>query len=141
MAQAPGAKLYSPRLLALSAALADFPLDPGLSRVAEARSRTCGSTIALGIDTDPSGAVARIGMRVSACAVGQSSAAILALEARGKTATDFDEAHAQIAGWLEGRGELPDWPGFDALEAAQPYSGRHGALLMPWKAALEALST
>jgi len=36
---------------------------------------------------------------------------------------------------------LPDWPGLDAIEAARAFPGRHGAMLLPWQAALAALSS
>lgn len=141
MAQRPSEKLYSPRLLALSASLADFPIDDAFDAYAEARSRTCGSTIKLGLTCDDAGQVSRIGMQVSACAVGQSSAAIMAQGIDGETPESLAGAHAQVDAWLKGDGDLPDWPGFEALEAALPHSGRHEAILLPWRAALLALSS
>ena len=141
MAERSGEKLYSPRLLALSAALADFPLDDTFDANSDARSRTCGSTISLGLKTDGSGRFARVGMRVSACAVGQSSAALLAQGIAGKSPDDLAAAFGQIEAWLAGTGALPDWPGFEALAPALPHAGRHEAILLPWRAALLALSS
>ena len=134
-------KLYSPQLLALSTVLADYPLDTNFTFVAEERSRTCGSTIRIGIDLSEDGAIRRLGMQVSACAVGQSSAAILAQSASGLPKEALFKARAEVEAWLVGAGPLPLWPGFDALEPALPHKGRHGALLLPWTAALNALST
>jgi NifU-like protein involved in Fe-S cluster formation len=71
-------KLYSPALLGLATGLARFPLTGDLPLRAETRSRSCGSVIALGVALDGAGMVARIGMQVSACAIGQASAALLA---------------------------------------------------------------
>lgn len=140
---APGsaAKLYTPRLLSLAIELAAFPLTEDLPLTAEARSRTCGSTIMLGVLTGDGGVVERVGLQVSACAIGQSSAAIMAMDARGRTPEDFARALAAIDAWLGGEGSAPQWPGFDALEPALPHPGRHGALLLPWKAMVEALSS
>ena len=135
------AKLYTPRLLGLSAQLARFPLAGEYQHSAEARSRTCGSTITVGLDLGEDGAVTRIGMQVTACAVGQSSAAVLAQDAQGRTARCFAAMLAKIEAWLAGEGPLPDWPGFDALEPALPHKGRHDVLLLPWKAVTEALSS
>lgn len=137
----PGGALYSPSLLALAATLADFPLNREFAHAATARSRTCGSTISIGLDTDPDGAIAQIGMMVTACAVGQSAAAILASSARGRSPADIRRAREMVEKWLEGEGDPPDWPGFEALLPARDYPGRHGALLLPWKAASEALCT
>ncbi|MEM7664486.1 MAG: iron-sulfur cluster assembly scaffold protein [Pseudomonadota bacterium] len=134
-------KLYSPRLLALSAELANFPFDETLPLVSEARSRTCGSTITLGIAIDNRGAVSRIGMQVAACAVGQSSAAILARGIDGVDEAALNGTVEAINAWLKGSGDMPEWPEFDALAAARSHPGRHGALLLPWKAAMQALSS
>jgi NifU-like protein involved in Fe-S cluster formation len=139
------AKLYTPQLLALSTELARFPLVDDFAHRAEARSRTCGSTIELGLELDSAGNVGRIGMAVSACAIGQSSAAIMALAAAGRTPEDFAAMQASIERWLasgpDDPAPLPDWPGFDALAPALPHKGRHGALLLAWNAMAEALSS
>ncbi len=134
-------KLYSPHLLALSTQLAAFPLDETFTHFGEARSRTCGSTLEVGFDLDENGRVDRIGCRVTACAVGQGSAAIMVGHAKGREPQDFSAALGRIDAWLAGTGPAPDWPEFDALLAAQPHSGRHGALLLPWEAINRALST
>jgi NifU-like protein involved in Fe-S cluster formation len=134
-------RLYSPALLALAADLARYPLEDDLPLRAEARSRTCGSVIALGLALDECGLIARIGMRVSACAIGQASAALLAQGITG-TAPDLVRLTASgLSAWLAGQGELPQWSGIDALAPARDHPGRHGALLLPWNAACEALST
>jgi len=135
------AKLYTPRLLALSTELASFPLSEAFTHVVEARSRTCGSTIQLGLDSDDKGGVARIGLQVAACAVGQSSAAILVRSVKGHDAVSLGEMLENIDAWLTGSGPLPVWPDFDALAAVRDHPGRHGALLLSWKAAHEALSS
>lgn len=138
---ASSSKLYTPRLLSLSAELANFPLTRTFEQAAEVRSRTCGSTLALGVDREPDGTIAKLGMQVTACAVGQSSAAVMALAAKGRSAQEFHEALAAIEAWLAGESALPEWPGFDALEPALAHAGRHGALVLPWKAMTQALSS
>jgi NifU-like protein involved in Fe-S cluster formation len=134
-------KLYTPRLLSLSAELANYPYRGTFLHRAEVRSRTCGSSLILGVDCDAGGAIAAIGLQVTACAVGQSSAAVLAMAAAGKDARAFAAVHHQIECWLEKEGPLPEWPGFDALEPARAHPGRRAALMLPWKAAIEALSS
>lgn len=133
-------KLYSPALLGLATGLAAYPLTPDLPLRAEARSRSCGSVIALGLALDDDGLIARIGMQVSACAVGQASAALLAQHAAGRDPGAVSAAAQAIADWLAGTGPLPDWPGLAALAPARDHPGRHGALLLPWKAGTAALS-
>lgn len=134
-----GGKLYTPELLALAVSLADHPLDGDLPMVGEAVSRTCGSTVAVGLAATADGRIERVGLRVSACAVGQSAAAIFARGAEGRSADEIEAAEVAIGAWFEG-GPLPEWPGFSAIAAAQDYPGRHGAILLPWRAARDALS-
>lgn len=135
----PGA-LYSSALLGLAVELADYPLTDGLILRGEARSRSCGSTLALGCTTDADGGIAEIGMRVSACAVGQASAAIFAKEAHGRNSASLERSLAGVESWLAGDTERPAWPGLEALDPVLPHTGRHDAIRLPWRAALAALS-
>ena len=134
-------KLYTPELLALAVALADYPADPGLPLHGDARSKSCGSTLAADVAVDAEGRIARLGLRVRACAVGQASAAIFARAAAGRTLDEIAAAQAAIADWLVGTADLPDWPGLEAIAAARAYPGRYGAIMLPWTAARDALSS
>ena len=134
-------RLYTPELLALAVSLANYPADPNLPFKGEARSQSCGSTLALGLGTDAEDRIAAIGMKVSACAIGQAAAAVFAAGAEGRSASEIEAAHDAIAAWLAGEGETPDWPGFTPLLPAREFPGRHGAMMLPWKAAGAALST
>lgn len=139
MSETNDGKLYSPALLSLATELAAYPYSRAFQLSASERSRTCGSTVEFGLDVAPDGTIAEIGLRVSACAVGQASAALLAKSIQGVSVAEVDDAFHRIANWLVGEGELPDWPGIEVLEPARHYSGRHEALLLPWKAASSAL--
>jgi NifU-like protein involved in Fe-S cluster formation len=121
--------------------LADYPADPTLPLHGEARSKSCGSTLAADIAVDGEGRIATLGLRVRACAVGQAAAAIFAGAAAGRTAGDIDEAHAALTAWLAGAGAMPDWPGLAAIAPAREFPGRHGAIMLPWTAARDALSS
>ena len=134
-------KLYSPQVLALATRLAAFPLDPALDHRAEMRSRTCGSVVTMGLALDEAGTIAGIGMQVSACAIGQASAAVLADAASGRDAGAIAAVLAGLEAWLAGEAPLPDWPGLVMLAPVREHPARHAALLLPWKAASKALST
>ena len=136
----PAGKLYTPELLALATELAHFPLTEELPLRGEGRSRTCGSTASLGLKLTDSCSIEAIGMRISACAVGQASAAIMARGMVGKPSEEVSAVQQQIARWLEHGGPLPEWPRFETIEPARSYAGRHGAILLPWNAAIDALS-
>lgn len=133
------ATLYTPAILALATSLATWPWDAALSLRGEARSASCGSTLRLGLAVDAGGAITRIGMLPRACAIGQAAAAIFAARALGLTAADIGRSRDAIARWLAGEGALPDWPGLDAIALARHYPARHGAILLPWRAAGAAL--
>jgi NifU-like protein involved in Fe-S cluster formation len=134
-------KLYTPELLALAVSLTDYPADPSLPLHGEARSKTCGSTLAADIAVDADGRIERLGLRVRACAVGQASAALFARAASGRGLPEIEAAHAALTAWLAGEGELPDWPGLELLLPARGYTARHGPIMLPWTAARDALSS
>jgi NifU-like protein involved in Fe-S cluster formation len=135
------ARLYTPELLALAVDLAKWPRLGDGALHGDARSVACGSTLAMDIELDSTGRVERLGMAVRACAVGQATAAIFAREAAGHSVNEIARSLAQLEAWLGHEGDLPDWPGLAPLEPARGYPARHGAMLLPWKAALAALSS
>lgn len=135
------AKLYSTELLSLATELSTYPFDGGLPLTAEVRSRTCGSTLRISAECDDAGSLSSLGFAVSACAVGQAAATIFARSSVGCDQAAIARSLAEIENWLSTEdAPLPRWPGFAPLEAAREHRGRHGALVMPWKAAIEALS-
>lgn len=138
---ASAAALYTPEVLALATSLAAYPLNPDLALRASARSPTCGSTIEVGLALDADGTIARLGLRAQACAVGQAAAAIFARAAPGMGRDDLATALRGLESWLGGEGDLPGWPGLAAIAAGRAYPARHGAMLLAWKAALDALPT
>lgn len=133
-------KLYTPDILKLAVELAATPYDPTAPFTGMARSQSCGSTLELSLRTDRHDAIEQVGIKVAACAIGQASAAIFARHAKGTRAAEVDQALHATEAWLGGRGEMPHWPDFDFLRPAREYPGRHGAILLPWKAAAQALS-
>jgi NifU-like protein involved in Fe-S cluster formation len=85
--------------------------------------------------------IARLGLRVRASAVGQAAAAILARQARSRDLADIADTLDRLESWLRDEADAPDWPDLELLAPARAYPARHGALLLPWKAASAALST
>jgi len=131
--------LYTPAVLAAATGLAAWPWDEALPFKGEARSRTCGSSLRLGLALDAAGRVTAIGVRAHACAIGQAAAHAFAAGATGQTRPAIAAARAALGEWLAGDGELPDWPGLDVIAPARAHSSRHGAIVLAWDAALEAL--
>ena len=135
------ARLYTPELLALAVELAQWPPLERASLHGEARSPTCGSTLAMDLALDQAGRIEQLGMRVRACAVGQAAAAIFARHAPGRDLETIDRNLERLEAWLAGGRPAPDWPGLAIIEPARAYRARHGAMLLPWRAALAALSS
>ncbi len=138
---AAAAKLYSIEVLTLATSLAQFPLRDDLPLRGQARSPACGSVLELGLECDAEGRITRIGLRAQACAIGQASAAIFAQAAKGCNADRIAEVLTEMQRWLAGEAAMPDWPGLAVIAPARDYPGRHGAMLLAWKAAHEALSS
>jgi NifU-like protein involved in Fe-S cluster formation len=134
------AALYTPEVLGLATRLAEWRIDAGMPLQGDARSASCGSTLRVAIALDDDGRVARIGLAAQACAIGQASAAIMAAQAIGRDQRDFANAEAAISNWLAGESALPEWPGISAIAAARDYKGRHGAILLGWRAVLAAFA-
>ena len=128
-------------MLALTTELARYPRGDGFAYGAQGRSAVCGSSMTLGLDLDKDGRVSGVGLSVSACAVGQSSAAIMAGAIKGVEPETIRATFIEIEAWLAGEGEAPAWPRFEELEAALPLPGRHGAVILPWQTAVKALSS
>lgn len=140
MAKSVNEPLYTIEILRLAASIPHLsPLDDPQGR-AEVRSPTCGSKANAEVILDDAGHVIGFGQQVEACAFGQASAAILGGHALDRTAPEVEEALAEFSGWLEGERDGPGpWPGLDALTPARSRRGRHGAMLLPFRALLAAI--
>ncbi|MEC7953114.1 MAG: iron-sulfur cluster assembly scaffold protein [Pseudomonadota bacterium] len=137
MASSRAPALYSTELLALAIELADYPFDAAAPSIGHARSRSCGSVIDL---SSSGGSLEDLGLRVSACAVGQASAAIFARESSGMNAAAIAAMVENLGEWLQDKAPSSILPRLELLEPARPHLGRHEAILLPWRAALDALS-
>jgi NifU-like protein involved in Fe-S cluster formation len=138
------AALYTPEVLAEAVSLAGFPLDNALPLHGEARSRACGSNLALRLRTDAQGRIVAAGCSAKACAIGQAAAALFLRSAAGRDRAAIAEARGELAQWLASDCALtdcplPDWPGIALLQPARRHPGRHAAILLAWDAALAAL--
>lgn len=134
-------KLYTPEMLAAAVELAQYPPLSNAAQHGDARSPTCGSTLGLDLETSPDGRIAALGMRVRACAVGQAAAAVFARHAAGHNLSEISSMRDAMAAWLSGDDEQPDWPDLALVEPARDFPARHGAMLLPWNAAVTALSS
>jgi NifU-like protein involved in Fe-S cluster formation len=131
--------LYTPEILAAATGLAAWPWNDALPFKGEARSRTCGSALVLGLALDAAGQVCELGIRTHACAIGQASAHVFAGGVAGRDRAAIADSRLALGRWLADEGELPDWPGLGLIAAARAHPSRHGAIVLAWDAALAAL--
>ncbi|MEO7276516.1 MAG: iron-sulfur cluster assembly scaffold protein [Sphingomicrobium sp.] len=135
------APLYTTQILRLAASL-DAP--HALYREdgrAELRSPACGSRVETAVTLDADGRIAALSQDVNACAFGQASAALVAQSAVGADRHSVDRALAELDAWLGGERDNPGaWPGLTALTPALAKRGRHGAIMLPFRALSAALA-
>ena len=134
--------LYTTEILRLAASLqecAELEREDGR---AELSSPTCGSRIAIAIELDDDRRVRMIWQRVNACAFGQASAALVQQHAVGRAHDEVADALVAISRWLaREQDEAGDWPGLEVLAPARTRRGRHGAILLPFRALLAAIES
>jgi NifU-like protein involved in Fe-S cluster formation len=135
------APLYTTEILRLAASLPEPRELDRVDATSEQRSPTCGSTVRLQVALDEDGRIEAMSQRVQACAFGQASAALLEAGAVGRSIDEVSHATNSLEAWLSGSREDPgDWPGLSALAPARSRRSRHGAILLPFRALLAAMS-
>ena len=133
--------LYSQKILEIAA---NQPI-PGrlVAPDASARrvSRVCGSSIEVDISVAPTGEISAYGHKISACALGQTSAAIVATNIVGTPAAEFRALREQMTAMLKADGAPPAgrWADLAYLEPVRDYTPRHTSTLLVFDAVVEAL--
>ena len=131
--------LYNRDILRLAASLIAHDCLDTANGVAEARAPLCGSRIFVEVAFIADGEIGGLAMRVSACALGQASAAILKANAVGADMATITEIRAQIVEMLTANGPIPQlWPELALLSPARDYPSRHASILLPYDALLAA---
>ena len=131
--------LYNRDILRLAASIPHHRrlADPQAS--VERRSPLCGSRVRVDIILDEEGRVAELGQEVSACALGQAAAALMASHAIGKRPASLTEARDALAAYLAGERDDPGaWPGLEIFSEARRFQARHASILLPFEAAADA---
>ena len=132
--------LYTRDILRLAASISGQRTFAEMGDAAVLRSATCGSRMAMRVTLDGEGRVANIVQAVEACAFGQAAAALMGNAAVGSGEDELRAAIGGIEAWLCGNdGAAASWPGLEVLEPARGRSGRHGAILLPFRALLAAI--
>ena len=107
---------------------------------ASAHSRLCGSTVTVDLKMDGD-LVAAYGHEVKACALGQASAAVMAREIVGTSASELRALRKRMASMLKEGGPPPEGRFADLawLEPVRDYPSRHASTLLVFDAVADAL--
>ena len=90
------------------------------------------------VTLDNAGRVASVEQAVEACAFGQAAAALVGCGAIGMTGDEAAMALLKVESWLtQDHGE--PWPGLSVLHPVRARRGRHGAILLPFRALVAAI--
>ena len=133
------APLYTTAILRLATETLAWPRLEAPDFTAERRAPLCGSTLILDLAVDDMDVISAVGMRPQSCAMGQASATLFARHAIGHSKTDVIAVHTALQAWLAGKNDIaPDWPEIEILTPARDYPARHGAIMLPFDAAVAA---
>lgn len=132
--------LYSEKILQIAA---NQPIPGRLpDRDASARrvSRVCGSTIEVDVKVED-GVITGYGHEISACALGQTSAAVVATHIVGTPVDEFRALREQMTAMLKEDGPPPSgkWDDLRYLEPVREYRPRHTSTLLVFDAVVDAL--
>lgn len=133
--------LYSEKILEIAG---NQPM-PGRLADADASarrvSRVCGSTIEVDVKVE-NGVITGYGHEVQACALGQTSAAIVATHVVGTPAAEFRRVRDEMIAMLKADGRPPAgerWADLKYLEPVRDYRPRHTSTLLVFDAVCDAL--
>jgi NifU-like protein involved in Fe-S cluster formation len=132
--------LYSQKILELAANALQPPRLARPSASARKVSRVCGSLIEVDVVVE-GGVITAYGHHLSACALGQTSAAVVAREIVGTSVVEFIRLRDQMHAMLKDNGPVPEgkWADLAYLEPVQDYKARHMSTLLVFDAVAEAL--
>jgi NifU-like protein involved in Fe-S cluster formation len=103
-------------------------------------SRVCGSVIEVDL-TVRDGVIVDYGHEISACALGQTSAAVVAREIVGTPVGEFRQVREQMHAMLKSDGTPPEgkWSDLGYLEPVREYRARHMSTLLVFDAVVDAI--
>lgn len=133
-------KLYSGRILALSAAMPRVGRLESPDGTAKVRSPLCGSTVTVDVQVDGD-RVVDYAQDVKACALGQAAAAVVAAHVVGQDRATIARGRDELNAMLTVGGDVPGapWEDLEVLKPAAEYRNRHASILLAFDATLAAM--
>ena len=110
---------------------------------AELRSPTCGSRVSIAVQLDERPARrARCRSRSTPAPSARPRRRLLEQHAIGRAHDEVADALVLVSRWLaREQDDAEVWPGLGALAPARTRKGRHGAILLPFRALLAAMES
>lgn len=132
-------ELYSQKILDLAGNASQPPRLTKADGTARKVSRVCGSVVEVDLIVRD-GVIVGYGHDVSACALGQTSAAVVAREIVGTPVDDARKLRDQMHAMLKQDGPPPTgkWDDLRYLEPVRAYPARHMSTLLVFDAVVEA---
>ena len=132
--------IYNKDVIRLAADISGIEPIENPDSVVSLRSPLCGSSIEISIITN-NGFITEYCQKVTACALGQASASVMAKAVIGKSKKEIQAARKNTVEMLTSGTPFPegDWASLSALAPAKNAKPRHGAILLPFDAILKAL--
>lgn len=132
--------LYSGKILDLAGNARQPPRLRQPHATARKVSRVCGSMIEVDIAVED-GVITAYGHDLSACALGQTSAAVVAREIVGTSVSEFFALRKTMHDMLKANGAPPSgkWDDLKYLEPVRDYPNRHVSTLLVFDAVAAAL--
>jgi len=131
--------LYSARILSLAANIPRIGRLPAPQASVEKASKVCGSRVVVDLNLQD-GRVSDFAQEVQACALGQTSAAVLGAHAMGATVEELQTARDRLRAYLKGEGPAPDgrFSELSVLGPVREFPARHASVLLAFECAAEA---
>lgn len=132
--------LYSARILTLVANIPHAGRLAAPDATAEKTAKLCGSRIVVDVTVE-GGRVSDFAQEVSACALGQASAAVLGAHVLGASLDEIELARDALRAMLKTNGPPPAgrFAELAVLEPVKDYPARHASTLLSFEAAVEAV--
>lgn len=133
--------LYSERIIEIAGALPDTGRLTAPDASARRVSRVCGSVIEVDLTVN-NGVVSEYAHEVNACALGQTSASVVARNIVGATVDELRLLRTQMYAMLKDEGDPPSgarWDELKFLEPVRAYRPRHTSTLLVFDAVVDCL--
>ena len=134
-------ELYTQKLLELTASISHIGHLPEPQAKATAVSKLCGSEESVELCLDEQGNISAFAQQVAACALGQTSAAIVAREIEGTAPKEFHKIAEDMRAMLRSDGEPPQgrWQDLEILSVVKQYPARISSTLLVFQAVEDCL--